>query len=124
MERKTACGREMFRRAQGYELFVSTVENHRQKFFENRNMFNEVMPYAIVFGLTEKFAKAFKDMGLEPKQPSWYSGTGTFNAVAFGSTMSSFSNSLSSAMASSPGGSGFSGGSSSGGFGGGGGGSW
>ena len=124
MARKTAFGREMFRRTQGYELFVSTAENHRQKFFENRNMFNEVMPYAIVFGLTEKFAKAFKDMELEPAQPSWYSGTGTFNAVVFGSTMSSFSNSLSSAMASSPGGSGFSGGGSGGGFGGGGGGSW
>ena len=124
MARKTAFGREMFRRAQGYELFVSTAEKHRQKFFENRNMFNEVMPYAIVFGLTEKFAKAFKDMELEPAQPSWYSGTGTFNAVVFGSTMSSFSNSLSSAMVSSPGGSGFSSGGSGGGFGGGGGGSW
>src|SRR3990167_5262888 len=124
MAKKTAFGREMFSRVQGYELFVSTAEKYRQKFFENKNMFNEILPYAIVFGLTEKFAKAFKDMELEPAQPSWYSSTRTFNAVVFGSTMSSFSDSLSSAMVSSPGGSGFSGGGGGGGFGGGGGGSW
>ena len=124
MPRRTADGREMWRRAKGYELFISTAEKYRQRFFENKNMFNEILPYAIVFGLTEKFAQAFKDMGIEPPQPAWYSGTTPFNAAVFGASMSSFSNSMSSAMASAPGGSGFSGGGSGGGFGGGGGGSW
>jgi len=126
MPRRTADGHEMWRRTKGYELFISTAEKYRQRFFENKNMFNEILPYAIVFGLTEKFAQAFKDMGIEPPQPAWYSGTAPFNAALFGASISSFSSSLSSAMASAPGGSGFSGGggSSGGGFGGGGGGSW
>ena len=125
MPRRTAVGRELYRRSRGYELFISTAEKYRQRFFEKKNMFNEILPYAIVFGLTEKFAKALKDMGIEPSQPSWYSGTGPFNAAVFGSSINSFSSSFSSAIASSPSGSGFSGGGGSGGgFGGGGGGSW
>lgn len=126
MPRKTAYGREMYRRVRGYHLFVTRAEKYRQQFFERKNMFNEVLPYAIVFGVTEKFAKAFAAMGMEPQQPSWYVGSRPFSAAAFGASMSSFSSSLSSAMAAAPGGSGFSsgGGFSGGGFGGGGGGSW
>src|SRR3989344_4220040 len=115
----------MFRRARGYELFVSRAEKYRQQFFERKNMFNDILPYAIVFGVTEKFAGAFKDLGIEPPRPSWYVGSGTFNPVLFGASMASFSNSFSSAISSAPGGgSGFSGGGAGGGFGGGGGGSW
>ena len=126
MPRRTAVGREMYRRAVGYELFVSSAEKYRQRFFEKKNMFNEILPYAIVFGLTEKFAKAFKEMGVEPVQPSWYSGSAPFNAALFGASIANFSGSLSSAMAAAPGGRGFGGGRgfSGGGFGGGGGGSW
>lgn len=126
MPRKTAHGREIYRRIRGYELFISTAEKYRQQFFERKNLFNEVLPYAIVFGLTEKFAQAFKSLGLEPPQPTWYVGTGLFNASSFSSNINSFSSSLSSAIAATPKGSGFSsgGGFSGGGFGGGGGGSW
>jgi uncharacterized membrane protein len=124
MPRKTAYGRDIYRRVRGYHLFVSKAEKYRQRFFEKKNMFNEVLPYAIAFGVTEKFAKAFKEMGIEPQQPSWYTGTGPFNAAVFGASMASFSNSIGSSMAATPGGSGFSGGGAGGGFGGGGGGSW
>ena len=124
MPRKTAYGREMYRRTRGYALFVTRAEKYRQQFFEKKNLFNEVLPYAIVFGVTEKFAKAFKDMGIEPQQPSWYTGSRPFNTALFGASMANFSNSVGSAMAAAPGGSGFSGGGSGGGFGGGGGGSW
>ena len=94
-------------------------------FFEKKNMFNEVLPYTIIFGLTGKFAKALKDMGLKPANPSWYHGTQAFNALYFSSSVNNFSNSLSTAISSAPKSSGFSGGGSSGGgFGGGGGGSW
>ena len=78
-----------------------------------------------MFGMTAKLAKAFEKMGLEPQQPSWYTGAGAFNAYVFGQSMSGFSNSFSKAIASTPSSSGSGGGGSSGGgFGGGGGGSW
>lgn len=126
MPRRTAFGRELYRRVKGYELFISTAEKHKQKFFEDNNLFNEILPYAIVFGLTEKFAKAMREMGIKPENPTWYSGAHAFNASTFSSNVSDFSNSFSTAIASTPSSSGgFSGGGSSGGgFGGGGGGSW
>lgn len=125
MSRRSANGREMYIRAQGYKMFIERAEKYRQQFFEKKNLFNEVLPYAIVFGVTAKFAKAFEKMGVEAQQPSWYHGSGAFHAAAFATSMNSFSTSVSSAIASSPSSSGSGGGGSSGGgFGGGGGGSW
>ncbi|MGH9856554.1 MAG: DUF2207 domain-containing protein [Acidobacteriota bacterium] len=125
MPRRTAYGSELYRRARGYYLFINTSEKHRQQFFEKKNMFNEVLPYAIVFGLTKKFTKQMQDMGIEPSTTGWYSGVHPITAGYFAASVTDFSNSMSSAIASTPSSSGgFSGGSSGGGFGGGGGGSW
>lgn len=125
MPRRTGLGREMYRRIKGYRLFIERAESYKQQFFERKNIFTDVLPYTIVFGLTEKFAKALSTMGIKPEQPSWYYGSRTFNAGAFASEISNFSNSFGGAISSSPSGSGFSGGGGSGGgFGGGGGGSW
>lgn len=128
MPSRTAYGRELYRKVKGYELFIARAEAHRQKFFENKNLFNEVLPYAITFGLVEKFARAMKDIGLKPTQAStgWYSGTHPFAFNSFASDINGFSKSITSAIAATPSkGGGFSGGGSSGGgFGGGGGGSW
>lgn len=127
MPRKTALGRTLYARALGYKLFISTTEKHRAKFFENEGLFWEILPYAIVFGVTDKLAKALQRMDIKPPSPTWYHGSGQFQAALFLSHMDSFSSSIGTAMASTPkssgsmsGGGGFSGG----GFGGGGGGSW
>ena len=125
MSKRTAVGRELFRRIKGYRLFIDQAESYKQKFFENKNIFTEVLPYAIVFGLTEKFAKAMKDIGLKPQNPSWYTGVHAFSLTNFSSSVNDFSSSMSTAIASTPSSSGGGGGGSSGGgFGGGGGGSW
>lgn len=125
MPRRSAYGRDLYRRCLGYRLFINKAETYRQQFYEKHNLFDEVLPYAIVFGLTEKFAKAFKDMDLKQKQPGWYTGYYPYNPLLFASSMNSFSQTLSSTMAATPKSSGSSGGGfSGGGFGGGGGGSW
>lgn len=124
MPRRTVVGSDLYRRALGYRLFISGAEKYRQQFFEKKNMLNEILPYTIVFGLTDKFAKAMEKMGIEQKNPTWYTGSHFFTYSAFASNMNSFSSSLSTAMSSAPSSSGSSGGSSGGGFGGGGGGSW
>lgn len=127
MPRRSAYGHDLYKKAKGYELFIAKAEAHRQKFFENKNLFNEVLPYAITFGLVEKFAQAMKDIGLKPTAAAtgWYYGTHPFAPDTFASNVNSFSNTFSNAIAQTPSkGGGFSGGSSSGGFGGGGGGSW
>lgn len=125
MPRRSALGREYYQRILGYRLFISGAEKYRQQFYEKKNLFNEILPYAIVFGLTEKFAETMKDMGVKPTQPNWYTGRHAFTPIVFASDVNDFSRSLSTAITSTPSKSGgFSGGSSGGGFGGGGGGSW
>lgn len=125
MPKRTAAGREAFRQSKGYELFITKAERYRQQFFEKENLFTEVLPYAVMFGVAQKFAKALKDMGVPVQQPAWYTGTHAFNPVAFGTSMNSLSRTLSTSMASRPSSSGSGGGGfSGGGFGGGGGGSW
>ncbi len=125
MPRRTAKGRELYRQARGYKLFVSGTEKYRQPFFEKQNIFMEVLPYAMVFGVTSQLANAMKEMGIQPTTPAWYAGAVPFNIVNFTDSMNSLQTSLSSAMASAPSGSGSGGGGfSGGGFGGGGGGGW
>lgn len=125
MSQKTPAGVEALRQVRGFRLFIYTAERYRAKFEEDTGIFSRFLPYAMMFGLTHKWAKAFK--GLDVTPPDWYSGHGAFNTIIFADMMSDVSHNMSSTMVSSPqssGSSGFGGGFSGGGFGGGGGGSW
>ncbi|MDO8616321.1 MAG: DUF2207 domain-containing protein [Dehalococcoidia bacterium] len=124
MPRRTAQGRQMYRRCLGFRLYMVTAEKERQRFAERENIFHDYLPYAIVFQCVKKWAEAFESLGNQQTAPGWYVGTGAFVASDFADGVSDFSSSLSNVMASTPGGrggSGFGGGSSGGG---GGGGSW
>jgi uncharacterized membrane protein len=127
MPRRTGPGREMYRRILGFRQYMTVAETDRQRFNEETNLFQEYLPYAIVYGCVDKWAKAFEGLENQPDTSSWYVSTHAFAPLAFSSSLQSFSSSMSSAIASTPGGSGgsgFSGGFSGGGGGGGGGGSW
>ena len=129
MKRRTAAGSEALRRVLGFRLYIATAETRHQEFNEQENIFARYLPFAIVFGLVSKWAKAFEGLEDAAKQStaSWYTGVGAFQVAAFSSGLQGFSSSVGSTMSSTPsssGGSGFSGGSSGGGGGGGGGGSW
>ncbi|TAJ20500.1 MAG: DUF2207 domain-containing protein, partial [Dehalococcoidia bacterium] len=126
MPRRTAKGTAVLRHTLGFRRFIEDAETHRADFAEKAGLFYEYLPYAIVFGCVERWAKAFEGLAMEP--PSWYGSSGAFNAVVFAHAMSGFSTSTTGVLASTPGGSGSSGfgggGFSGGGGGGGGGGSW
>jgi uncharacterized membrane protein len=133
MSRRTAEGSEVRRRVEGFKLFIDTAEKHKQEFNERENIFAEYLPYAIVFGCVDKWAKAFQ--GIEKLEANarnsvgaWYVGASMFNARAFGRDMRGFSSNVGSTISSKPsssGGSGFGGGGGAGrGGGGGGGGRW
>jgi len=100
----------------------------RQAFAERANLFEEYLPYAIVYGCVKNWSKAFEGLGLERRASGWYIGSNIFAATQFAESVRDFSSSISGVMASTPGGSGGSGfgggGGSGGGGGGGGGGSW
>jgi uncharacterized membrane protein len=127
MPAKTAAGAELYRRTLGFRRYMEVAETERQRFAERENIFLAYLPYAIVFGCVDRWARAFKDIDMTKQTAGWYVGPGPFNSGVLSSSLQGFSSNLGSAISSTPGssgGSGFSGGGAGGGGGGGGGGSW
>ncbi len=128
MPARTAKGTAMLRRIRGFRRVIATAETHMSRWAEEENVFTRYLPYAIVFGLTKKWAKAFEDLGMQPDTSSWYVGPHAFTAMAFADSIDGFAVTTGGTLASTPassGSSGFGGGGfSGGGGGGGGGGSW
>ena len=85
----------MFSRIEGFRrLFDEGEEDTRQRFAEQQGIFSDYLPYAIVFGATKKWARAFEGLSAEQLgAASWYSGTGginTFNAFALAAAIDNF----------------------------------
>lgn len=139
MKKRTKQGGEWLGKLIGFKNFIDKAEKDRILLLveQNPSYFYNVLPYAYVLGVTDKWAKNFEGIGIEP--PNWYRGyygSPMFNAWLFTSMMTHNMSQFQSAMVSKPapqggsggfsGGGGFGGGGfSGGGFGGGGaGGSW
>ncbi|TAK03917.1 DUF2207 domain-containing protein [Patescibacteria group bacterium] len=124
MPKKTEKGAIVADRGLGLKEYLSVAEKYRSRWQEEQGIFEKLLPYAIVFGVADKWASALAEK--QTASPAWYAGPAgsAWDASSFGNSMDSFISSLNAASApASSGGSG-GGGSSGGGFGGGGGGSW
>jgi len=128
----------------GMKMYINTAEKHRIQFHNDPKRYNELfeklLPYAMIFGLEKQWAKLFED--IYTQTPDWYEGNfTTFNAFYLATSLNTMNaNVVKSATPPSSnynsdggyssggwssGGSGFGGGGSSGGGGGGsGGGGW
>lgn len=116
----------------GLKEFIETAEKPRLESLleDDPQYFYRILPYALVLGLSDKWAEQFKDITME--KPSWYTGSSDLSSFHFANCMTSnlvssttnaittVSHDSSSVSYSGGGGGGFSGG----GGGGGGGGSW
>ena len=133
MPRKTRKGVQVLREVLGLEEYIRRAEVERLEFAAAEKHFAELLPYAMAFGLTEVWTKAFE--GLLSRPPDWYDGRfPTFAPYWLGWRLASFHRAAQAAATSVPrsaakggwrGGSGFGGGGfSGGGMGGGGGGTW
>jgi uncharacterized membrane protein len=133
MPRKTKKGSLARENILGFREFIERAEKDRIERLakDDPTLSDRVLPYALVFGLGDKWAEAFQDMYAKP--PSWYDSPRYGNSFSprifvddLGRSLSVMNNTFASTPSRSggAGGSGFSGGSSGGGFGGGGGGSW
>lgn len=136
--RKTSKGRRAWEHIRGLEEYIRRADARQIASAEKVDIFERLLPYAMIFGLSEKWADAFEGIYSEP--PTWYQGKngtmtsthGLTNHLNF--TAADFHNTLFTAPRSEGGSGGggghwssggFSGGGSSGGgFGGGGGSSW
>jgi uncharacterized membrane protein len=125
----------------GLKMYLKTAESERIKKMQSPNapyavhghepkrtvhLFEKLLPYAMVLGVEQEWAKQFEHIYRTP--PDWYSGNWTaFNAGYLASSINSGVGAAVNTAFSSPSsssGSGFSGGGSGGGGGGGGGGGW
>jgi predicted membrane protein DUF2207 len=123
MPARTVAGARAREATLGFKEFLGRVEEERmKKMITSPEMFERFLPYAMAFGVADKWAKAFEDIYREP--PTWYvGGSGQFSASGFSHSISDMSSAAASSMSSSPSSSGSGGGGSSGGGSGGGGGS-
>jgi uncharacterized protein (TIGR04222 family) len=143
MPARTGRGSAALAQSLGFRQYIRTAEAEQIRFEERESVFSRYLPYAIVFGEAERWAKTFASLaavggaagaagvGYSPGLHSlyWYGAAGGFDADSFSDAITSFadttSGSIAAAAPSSSSGSGFGGGGfSGGGFGGGGGGSW
>lgn len=132
MPRRTARGSDLLTRTLGFREFIETADAERLRFAEAEGSFERYLPYATVFGVTDRWAKAFEALGVDvwTGVGGWYVGHSYLNAARFTAGMNDFSAAAATSLTTMPrstpgsggafGGGGFSGG----GFGGGGGGSW
>ena len=127
----------MLAQSLGFRRYLATAEANQLRFEEGEDIFSRYLPYAIVFGLADRWARVFSELAAQGRafeQPSWYvggyyPGANIYWATAFASSLDRFAavatESISAPTPGTSGGSGFSGGGfSGGGVGGGGGGGW
>jgi len=124
MPARTREGSRALEQVLGFKEYMETAEKPELAYMTPET-FQANLPYAMVLGVEEAWARKFQDIYTTP--PQWYSGTSaTFNAVFLTTSLNDMTGSLSRTLTSSPrssgsgGGGGFGGGSAGGGGGGGG----
>ena len=134
MPHRTGKGSDLLIRTLGFKEFIGRAEAEQLEFAERENIFVEYLPFAVTFGLTDKWAQAFADVGVdvEANVGRFYTSPYPFAIHHFAHGMTSFGHDVGTSLATVPassGSGGFSGfggggGGSGGGVGGGGGGGW
>jgi len=132
IKRLTKYGAKLTGEILGFKEFIENAELDKLNALveENPQYFYNVLPFAYVMGLSDRWAKKFETIAVKP--PQWYNGCSgmDFNTYLFMHSFTRSMGNIQSSMISVPktrssgSGSGFSGGFSGGGIGGGGGGSW
>jgi uncharacterized membrane protein YgcG len=70
MPRKTRKGRIAWEQIAGLEEYIRRAEIDDIAAQDRRGVFERLLPYAIIFGLSKRWAKAFADLYKQP--PEWY----------------------------------------------------
>jgi hypothetical protein len=128
MPARTVKGTAAYAQALGFKEYLSKAEKYRLQWEEKENIFEAYLPYAMIYGVADKWARTFEGIDKEP--PSWYRGSmiGIWSPIIFANALTTATSTIGRNLAVAPsarGGGGFGrGGFGGGGFGGGRGGSW
>lgn len=124
---RSAKGRALYEQVRGFKQYISTAEAHQLKWEQGEDIFSKYLPWAMVFGCADRWAKMFEQLaaeGIYTTMPVWYVSSRPFSPASFsamGTSMTTFASAAPSTLSYTPGSSGGSGSFGGGGFGGGGG---
>ncbi|GAA5034028.1 hypothetical protein GCM10023258_34400 [Terrabacter aeriphilus] len=118
MAAKTAEGSAVHAQALGFKEYLTTAEAGQIAFEEASNVFSRYLPYAVVFGVADRWATTFADVARAAEaanqpllMPTWYVWSGAtfpdFTGIASG--VDAFSSTSTGTFTSTPGSSGSSG---------------
>jgi len=71
MEQVTPESSAMRQRVRGFRQFMVDVEQHRQVFFEKEGLFVELLPYAMIFGMTKIWLSKLKTIFPDIDEKTW-----------------------------------------------------
>lgn len=124
---RSAKGRALYEQVRGFRQYITTAEAHQLRWEQGEDIFSKFLPWAMVFGDADRWAKMFEQLaaeGVYTTAPAWYISSRPFSPASFsslGNSMTTFASSAPSTLSYTPGSSGGSGSFGGGGFGGGGG---
>ncbi|NIK59880.1 DUF2207 domain-containing protein [Kribbella shirazensis] len=94
--RRTAAGRAVTDQVAGFRTYLATAEAEQLRFEEGEDIFSKYLPWAIVFGLAERWQRVCGELvraGRLTAEPDWYAGpsyyTSEWTAASFSSTVAS-----------------------------------
>lgn len=135
MPARTAAGSALLQQSRGFREYLLTAEADQIKYDEALNIFQRYLPYAVVYGVADRWAKVFAQVAEQARLEGYDVGMPTFimfygggwgdfgGAGAFGDVIGDFANAASGTFTATPGSSGgsaFGGGDNGSGWGGGG----
>ena len=62
MAARTAAGSAILAQARGFEQYIATAEANQIRFEEAQDLFSRFLPFAIVFGLADRWARVFEEV--------------------------------------------------------------
>ncbi|MFN2370608.1 MAG: DUF2207 domain-containing protein [Candidatus Krumholzibacteriia bacterium] len=74
MPRRTDKGRRAWEHVAGLEEYIRRAEAEPIAAAEKRGVFERLLPFALIFGVADRWAKAFE--GIYEAPPAWYQGEG------------------------------------------------
>jgi uncharacterized membrane protein YgcG len=100
LPRKSDLGDEIMWHLEGMKEFIKVAERDRLKFYEKEKMFEEVLPYAMVFNMIEQWEKAFEE--IYKGRFDWYESKQPLKLPEFGDVLRKFAVSTAAVAVSRP----------------------
>ncbi len=74
---RTPAGTAVLAQTEGFRRYLATAEADQLRFEEGEDLFSRYLPFAVAFGLTERWTRIFAELaarGVDLPVPTWYVG--------------------------------------------------